>query len=506
MSQSAWPDPATFDVDAEALPAAVADLVDRPQDIPAAILLLAGPEARSMGWAGRTAVEIAVSLSAAVRQAVLIDLGFEEPELHALLGGANLEGIADHFHFGTSLGQVAVPAGGFRFVPPGAYAPDPEEMLRHPRWPALIREAEAAGQCLLLYAPAPRPGLAHLGSLCGAAIVLAAESDRSDLETAYSDDLPVIALLLPTAAASAGVEAAAGDPVPDAFGDDGWDELGDAAAATGDGDLEALIEQAESGELVDSELEASSGGKRVGTTIAVLLILAVLALAAWIGLRGTSEPEEAAGTPAREDVELAAAEDVDAAVQPETGEAGAGESGRAGADAADADDLVASPVPFSVAIEAHPDMAVAQRRVDRLRAALPDLQFYLAPVLVERNVYYRVLAGPTADAPSAQALMRRLVAERHKRAEEAWAVRPTTMAFHLGDFDTREAASARELELREAGVPSYILELPLRTGGTRFRLYAGAFVNAAEAEVLERILRDAGIQARLIERIGRPAA
>ncbi|HLU24656.1 MAG TPA: SPOR domain-containing protein [Longimicrobiales bacterium] len=510
MSQSAWPDPATFDVDADALPATVAELVARPEEIPAAILLLAGWEARSTGWAGRTAVEIAVSMSAAGRQAVLVDLGFDEPELHTLLGGANLEGIADHFLFGASLGQVAVPAGGFRFVPPGAYAPDPEELIQHPRWAALIREAETAGQCLLLYTPAPGPGLAHLVSLCGAAIVLATESDRRDLEAAFPDGPRVVAVLAPPGSdvAAAGMETAEGaeDPMFGPVSAERWDEPGTEAVAADGASLEALIDEAQSAEGDAGAGAAAGGGRRGGRLFAALLILAVLAVAAWFGLRFRSGAQETAGAPAREGIDVATAGAVDPELPPETPEVGVGGSGEEGADSADVDESVAGPVPYSVAIEAHPDLAVAQRRVDALRAAVPDLQFYVAPVLVERAVYYRVLAGPTADASAAQALMRRLVAERHKRAEEAWAVRPTAMAFHLGDFDTREAASARERELRELGVPSYILEIPLRSGGTRFRLYAGAYQNAAEAEVLEQILRNAGIQARLIERVGRPAA
>lgn len=133
------------------------------------------------------------------------------------------------------------------------------------------------------------------------------------------------------------------------------------------------------------------------------------------------------------------------------------------------------------------------------------MEFYIAPANVAGVVYYRVLAGPAADLSTAQALMQRLVDAGHKTAAEAWALAPTRWAFHIADFDTRNAARARGDELAAQGIPTYVVEIPHEPGPSRYRLYAGAYRSPAEASVLEDMLRRAGYEPQLVERTGRSA-
>src|SRR5690606_35390277 len=120
---------------------------------------------------------------------------------------------------------------------------------------------------------------------------------------------------------------------------------------------------------------------------------------------------------------------------------------------------IETPIPYSVQVEAHQDPQTAAERVAALRRAEPGMEFYVAPANVAGAVYYRVLAGPAADLSTAQALMQRLVDAGHKAAAEAWALAPTRWAFHIGDFDTRNAARARGDELAAEGIPTYAVEI-----------------------------------------------
>src|SRR5690606_6335343 len=50
------------------------------------------------------------------------------------------------------------------------------------------------------------------------------------------------------------------------------------------------------------------------------------------------------------------------------------------------------PLGYSVAIEAHPNLPAAVARTEALSEAEPGMGFYIAPILVDSVLYYRVLA------------------------------------------------------------------------------------------------------------------
>jgi hypothetical protein len=163
----------------------------------------------------------------------------------------------------------------------------------------------------------------------------------------------------------------------------------------------------------------------------------------------------------------------------------------------------AEPLPFSVAIEAHQELATAAERVARLSQAEPSMGFYLAPILVDSVLYYRVMAGPVRDSVGAAALLQQLLAKGHKTGSTAWDIRITPLAFLLGVFDSRAAAMHRVVELASLRIPAYVLEVPYSSGVSRYHLYCGAYAGPAEADVMRQLLARAKLDANLVERVGR---
>ena len=165
---------------------------------------------------------------------------------------------------------------------------------------------------------------------------------------------------------------------------------------------------------------------------------------------------------------------------------------------------VETPIGYSVAVEAHQDLDVAQERAAALAEDAPEIRFYIAPVPISGSVWHRVLAGPVGSQEAGTALMRRLVDEGLKTDYDSWAVRPTTFAFHLGEFDSRDEAERVVAALAQRDLPAYIVELRYEPGEPRYRIYAGAFETEATAEVMAEMLAEVGIEAPLILRVGEP--
>ena len=158
---------------------------------------------------------------------------------------------------------------------------------------------------------------------------------------------------------------------------------------------------------------------------------------------------------------------------------------------------------FSVAIESYDQLALAQARADSLAMLDSTLSYYIAPVLVDGDMFFRVLAGPLQDSASAAAAAQSLVDRGWKAAFQAWDVRNTPLAFLLGRFDSREAAVQRMNDLRAQGVPSYIVEVPYTSGPNRFHLYGGAYQADSEAALMRDLLKRAGVLDTLVLRLGR---
>jgi len=159
--------------------------------------------------------------------------------------------------------------------------------------------------------------------------------------------------------------------------------------------------------------------------------------------------------------------------------------------------------PYSLGLAAFQDELAARSMVQGLAGKVPGILFTIAPVQVDGSVLHRVLAGPVADSAAALALAAR-VAEAAALDPTRWVVRWTPRAFRLGEMPEVDAALRRSEVLQGLGVPSYVLAVTYSDGSVRFRVYAGAYADEAEASFLSGLLDERGLSgATLSDRTGR---
>jgi hypothetical protein len=127
----------------------------------------------------------------------------------------------------------------------------------------------------------------------------------------------------------------------------------------------------------------------------------------------------------------------------------------------------------------------------------------VVPVSVEGRSYYRALAGPAKDSVEAASLLRH-VAGTSGSDSSGWVLRNTPREFELGELPDLAAAERRREVLRGLDIPAYVLAVDYSDGSTRFRVYAGAYADEAEASLLLAQLTDRGLNtAHLADRKGR---
>jgi SPOR domain len=155
---------------------------------------------------------------------------------------------------------------------------------------------------------------------------------------------------------------------------------------------------------------------------------------------------------------------------------------------------------YSVAVAAHQNLARAFELVDALRAAQPDLSFYVSPL--ERNgaVHYHVMAGPVADSATALALRDTLLVRRVKTTSTPTDIRHTPLALLIGDYSTQPEAERQIAELRRLDIPAYLLVGLAADSAPLYRVFVGGFAGPVEADVARQLLRAAGVRDRLINR------
>lgn len=453
MSPEYRPEATPFKPGSGALPPALEPAI---LDSDSPILLLVAADAGVAS--ARTAVGLADARGAAGQATILADASVRNPRLHELLDVENLEGLADVFLFGASLDRVRVrPATRhFDFVPLGAYVPDPGAVLESSRWDGIAAAVASEGARLFVLVTADNPGLGVLSRRAGEAVIIGDARSADRIGSSLDPSCEVLAVVEPASAMA-----------PDRL-------AAEAGAAAGPG--EATIFDAP--ELTEPVVFRSDRkGRRAVSPVLLLLLVATLVAAGWFAYQeyfATASPATPT-EPARE-----------APPQPARGEA------------------VEAALPISVAVEAHQDFQSARERMAALRRAEPDIGFHLAPVAVRDIVYYRLLAGPVTDRQAGDRLMNRLVEGDYKTAADPWAIRPTGLAFHLGEFDTEAEAAARVDSLAALELPSYVVPIRYEPGPRAYRVYGGAYESEAEARVMRDMLQEAGLEPRLVTRTGEP--
>lgn len=502
MTQSRRPTVVPFDVRSGGLPAVLAAGLSR-SALPGSLLLLAGRRARASGWAPQAAVALADAMQKSGRATLLVDLELRAPALHRQIDVPNVEGLADVFEFGTSPRRVTqpVPRHDFRFLPAGAYVSDPGELLRSPQWSRVVADVEA--EAVLFYAAADEEELAPLAGRIGEAVLLVEEEEVGQVYDQVAGGVAVSAVLIPAVPTELAARRSDSEEYAASWTRAGVGTTPPPPRLEQGGDLpwtETLPEE----KLLAEPPAPIRARKRRSAARVALLAAAALLLIGGVGYAALW------GAQKYLDVDLPLLGDGDEAPPAVASQPSATEGPQAAQPTADSGPPAASvpgPVPlaYSVAVEAHRDLGLSLRRARALRRAANGIGFFVAPTVRDSAVFYRVMAGPVADSTGAAALMQRLVDEGHKTDVEPWAVRRTRFAFDLGEFDSEAAAERRREEVAALRIPAYVVRMS-DDDGAPYRVYAGAYEGAGEAEVMNRELKRAGINAKLVARTGRPAA
>ncbi len=507
-----------------------------------ALVLLASSTATEAGWGPGLAADLARALSRSGRRVVLADLGLVRPTLHEAFAEASGEGVTDAVRFGASPKRVARPIDGeaFFLVPAGTVVADAAETLESGRWASLCRGFVDAGVVLVIYLPEDEPGRAATLAVATDVVVLAAEHD--DPTTLAADVVvPVRAVLGPAGGSAEPVRDEVGstvpglgdvepvaeevvtpvEPVAEPLVEPAESELDSLipgvenavvpvepvaepvpdGSESADGTSEELVEPtgeahgdvAEPAELLplvdvaEAPEDAGASGKpttrhRSGTRtwLLLLLLLVVVAgalVAAWLGyiqIPGITPADGSAAVP------------VNAMRVPA------------------APPTPRSPVQgFSVAVAAYREAGAARAEAKALSSHAAGALVITVPIRIGASVMHRVLIGPARDSASASALADRVATDMNAN-DSRWIVRTTPLALRLGEMKEQAAADRRAGVLQWLGIPAYVMAVDFTDGSTRYRVYAGAFADTADASYLREQVQGRGLgDATLTSRIGR---
>lgn len=487
------------------------------------------------GWAAQAAILIADSLAAGGERVVLADLSLDRPELHDIVGADNTEGLTDVFLFGASLEHVTkmLPANSFELIPAAAFTPAVEEILTHRRWSLVFEELAASKSRLLLYLPITVEGTGAFSDRVGHTLVLADRWEAEAVRAALSSDADIMGFYAPPEAES--------EPEPERAAPAATPRTGGRGAKgrLADGDFEkiripkegarealiadlrtrqrrALMEPAPVMQPLPEEVDvvrakAPPTPRVMGfppaapaiseptftTTVRtikpkprkvlpalIVLLLVSSAAAGWHYWGRDTWQNRRAGAIGTE------------------GPAGPATPGAPGAPAPEAPLPEGRALPYSVAIAGYQLLDEAQQRVEQLRDDESEMQFYIAPTVVQGQLFYRVLAGPLPDSSTAVAVRDTLIARRIKTFTSSADLLETPWAYLIGSFERRTDAEAKTVEARGKGIPTYIVPVGAPGGGVQYRVYAGAYTGPGDADFLRAILEAASLPDTLVERTG----
>ena len=157
---------------------------------------------------------------------------------------------------------------------------------------------------------------------------------------------------------------------------------------------------------------------------------------------------------------------------------------------------------YSVALASYRGRSLAVAHRDALAAAAPEHLFVLAPLMVNGQLFHRVLGGLAEDSTGIGTVAQEISAATGKPASP-WIVRDARLAFTIDEIGDKSAAERRVADLRELGIPADVLSVIYSDESTAHRVLAGACATASEAEHLGKILLDHQLgSARLEPRVG----
>lgn len=481
-------EPIFFDPSFERLPAPVAG----EQASGGPVLVLVHPDA-DRAWAADAGVALATGWHAAGRRTFLADLSLEDPYLHERLGMPNQEGVVDIFVYGASMARSArpVPGRGFYLISAGTYTPDAGAVLRNPRWEKIVSTFRENDAALLLFAPADAPEVAALSEWVAAAIVLGGEA----LPAAAERFLTRAWLAPPRAAGAATPPERPAQPAgrfPEPAAGAPWTAppgTREAAAAP------AAAEEIPVPDAAWSEEEAPPAPRRraVSPLLLVLLLLALAAAALVLLPRYVSGFPDLLGLAGRDAERTEAPAPAPRAERPTGPVEPAGEA-----------------LPYSIQVANYQRREEAVQEASDVARRFPEAQFFVVPENVQGMTWWRVMAGMGEDTTALLDLRDRLIAAEVVD-EEAFGgrfniIQHRPFAYQVGEYADAGAARARADSLSTRSIPAYVAPVPFSDGTERWRVYAGAYRDSANAAPMRDLLRGATLEPELVERTGRPPA
>jgi hypothetical protein len=431
-----------------------------------AVLLLVGSVDRI--WAAQTAIDLCTEWAADGRRVVLADMHLQNPVLHDLLDVENSEGVVDIFLYGASIARSARPVEGrgFYFITAGTYEVDVESIYRHPRWAKLTAGFRDANASLVLLAPIGTVEFDAIAPWLGQVVLLGAPSTGVLPAELESGSPPVSRMLVPP-----------GYQVPER---EMTRSGGEAAGPGEEQDVELFLPVARK-----RTKEQTRRGATVAITILVLIALLAAAGFALARYRPDLVPWLAPGGG-------------DAAPGTTRGTASGTAARRAG-----------ETVPFAVLVKSYASLSAAQQQVEVEQRRLSDTPFYISPEDDSGILYYKVYAGLLRDTASAERLRERLLQAGSVDSDDTLGtlslIHRAHLSFDLGEFDSRDSAAAVRDSLSTREIPTYAVPMPYEDGIRRWQLYGGAYRDSATADAMRRRLTGAGINPRLVLRVGEPA-
>jgi hypothetical protein len=437
------------------------------------------PDTAELNKAAAIAWQLARAAANAGRKVALVDCHVDEPQLHAVVGEPNEEGIVDVFEYGASLSRIAQqqPEENLYFLPAGTFAPDPAALLAHQRWRRLSAGFRHEDAVMLLFLPAEF--IWAIARNLDGLVVLApggADARRAStlaIQAAVDRGVPLLATVsdtewpdqeaIATLPQPAGEQPAEEMPFPPA------DELGEPAPS---------VSETAAAPYVRRPRRAGVRAAHLRWSVYAPLLVLVLAAAA-VNYRVELGLGDLGLTKLRLGGERRAASPA---------------QGRASA----VPPLVphaADSLPFAVQVSAWTSLAPALDAADELEGSgfLP----IVSPVHLGPQLWYRVYVGPVASRGAADSLRGAVRAAGLDRPLAAVpALVPLSVA--LERVVTPGAARAERARLRAAGIPAFVLG---RADGS-YQLFAGAFQTADQAAYLDSLLTSTGRAGQIGPRVG----
>jgi len=462
-------------------------------ELPAGAALIAlVPATGDLDLAAAAAWEFARRAAVSGRRVALIDCYVDAPRLHAVAGESNEDGIVDVFEYGASLSRIAraQPEGSLFFVPAGTFSPDPAGMMARPRWRRLSAGFRHEDAVMLLFLPpdclgalaSDVDGLVALtpgrpdADLAGVPEIQAALARGTPLLATFSGSAGATPPALPPAAAPAAPERP-GEAVRPGPGSDEARAAALPPAPPGGPHEAVLAARARLRQVRLDELDVPRDWteptpvrpRRLRAGYALLLVLAAAAAAvAYRRQLGWSTAPEAA--PPEPAARIAPAY---RALVPHAVDS----------------------LPFAVQVAAWTSARQAMEDADTIEGR--GFQPVVAPVRVQRTLWYRIYVGPVASRAAGDSLLEAVRAAGLDGSGTA-AVARVPLSFALRRLAALPAARRERDRLRSAGLAAFVLG---QADGS-YRLFAGAFDTPDQAAVLDSLLTSTGSAGSLGPRVG----